>query len=176
MTGSVLEMISFLLGNFFLLIEERKQVLHQLSKKENELEKKTEQLYQVTSEANEKNRLIREFEKRTHDVPRKDQELEYIRQLTQSSILTDKDWVRFKTTFEEVHKNFFVKLKSKQPGLTESEIRLAALTKLNLSTKEMANMLGISTDSIHKSRYRLRKKLLGYGKHSLEELVGVDNE
>ena len=34
-----------------------------------------------------------------------------------------------------------------------------ALTKLKLTNKEIAGMLGISVDSVNKSRYRLRKKL-----------------
>ena len=94
--------------------------------------------------------------------------------MTQSTILTDKDWMKFKSIFEEVYKNFFFKLKSKQLCLTEGEVRLAALTKLDLSTKEMAHMLGISPNSINKSRYRLRKKLSEKGIHSLEDLVSMD--
>jgi DNA-binding CsgD family transcriptional regulator len=47
-------------------------------------------------------------------------------------------------------------------------MRLLILTKLNLSSREMAHMLGISADAIRKSRYRLRKKL------NLEEENGIE--
>lgn len=43
--------------------------------------------------------------------------------------------------------------------ITNSEERLLALEKLNLKTPEIANILGVSTDSVVKNRYRLRKKL-----------------
>ena len=38
-------------------------------------------------------------------------------------------------------------------------MRLAALMKMSLTTKEMATILNISPDSVNKARYRLRKKL-----------------
>ena len=44
-------------------------------------------------------------------------------------------------------------------GLSPAEMRLLILTKLNLSTREMVHLPGISIDAIRKSRYRLRKKL-----------------
>jgi DNA-binding CsgD family transcriptional regulator len=52
-------------------------------------------------------------------------------------------------------------LKERFKDLTASEVRLAALTKLNVPTKEMAFMLNVNKETIHTSRYRLRKKL-GY--------------
>jgi DNA-binding CsgD family transcriptional regulator len=38
-------------------------------------------------------------------------------------------------------------------------MRLIALLKMNLSSKEIADILGISADGIKKARYRLRKKM-----------------
>ena len=43
--------------------------------------------------------------------------------------------------------------------MTPAEIRMAALIKLQLSAKEMASILGISTISIYKSRQRLRQRV-----------------
>jgi DNA-binding CsgD family transcriptional regulator len=45
------------------------------------------------------------------------------------------------------------------PDITVAEQRMAALTRLHLSTKQMASMLGISPDSVYKIRQRLRKWL-----------------
>jgi tetratricopeptide (TPR) repeat protein len=75
------------------------------------------------------------------------------------SFSLDKDWEDFKLYFEQVHKNFFVKLKEKHPELSSSELKLAALVRLNLNLKESATILGISPESVKTSRHRLRKKL-----------------
>lgn len=83
----------------------------------------------------------------------------HLDKLMQSTILTEKEWKEFKTLFEQVHPGFFSNLRTKYPDLSTSEIRMAALVKLNLTGKEISNMLGISHDSVNKSRYRLRKKL-----------------
>jgi tetratricopeptide (TPR) repeat protein len=81
--------------------------------------------------------------------------------LLDSVILTDKDWLRFRQLFEQAHPGFFDKLHQAQPDLTPAEVRLLTLLKLDIPTKEMGFMLGISAESIRKSRYRLRRKLDG---------------
>lgn len=89
----------------------------------------------------------------------KELDLEKINELTSSKILTEEDWSLFKEKFLLVHKNFFIKLKTKHPNITPGEERLIALEKLNLKTGEIASILGISQDSVTKTRYRLKKKL-----------------
>jgi tetratricopeptide (TPR) repeat protein len=80
-------------------------------------------------------------------------------QLTQATILTEEQWRNFRQKFERVHDGFFQKFGQTVPDATESEYRLAALTKLEMTNNEIASMLGISPDSVIKTRYRLRKKL-----------------
>ena len=46
-----------------------------------------------------------------------------------------------------------------------------ALLKMNLSSKEIANILNISTEGVKKARYRLRKKLNLSSDDSLQEVV-----
>ncbi len=79
--------------------------------------------------------------------------------LMASTILTDNDWQQFRILFEQVYPGFSYRLKITYPELSPAEVRFFYLTKLNFSSREMATMLGISIDSIHKLRYRLRKKL-----------------
>lgn len=74
-------------------------------------------------------------------------------------ILTDSDWQQFKQLFEQVYPHFFNNLLRKFQDLSPAETRLLALLKLNITSKEMAFMLGVSIESLRKSRYRLRKKL-----------------
>jgi DNA-binding CsgD family transcriptional regulator len=71
----------------------------------------------------------------------------------------DKEWDDFRQVFEKVHTHFFEKLSQRSPDLTPAELRLAALFRLNMSSKDMAATLGISQDSLRIARYRLKKKL-----------------
>jgi tetratricopeptide (TPR) repeat protein len=70
----------------------------------------------------------------------------------------DKDWDDFKLYFEEVHTDFFVKLRERFPDLGGAELKLCALMRLNLNTKQAAAILRISPDSVKVARHRLRKK------------------
>ncbi len=83
----------------------------------------------------------------------------------------DNNWQNFSKYFEEVHKDFNSNVKTKYPEVTSNELRLMALLKMNLSSKEIANILNISPDGIKKARYRLRKKLDLTTEDSLQDLV-----
>jgi DNA-binding CsgD family transcriptional regulator len=84
------------------------------------------------------------------------------------TLLTDEDWSNFKKLFEKLNPGFFDFFIENFPEVTNAEVRLAALIKLNLSNLEMARTLGISPDSVRKTNLRLRKKLTIEG---LDELT-----
>ncbi len=74
--------------------------------------------------------------------------------------LTDKEvWKEFEVRFQDVHEEFYQKLKDQFPDLSPSEIKLAAFLRLNMTTKEIASITGQSINSLEVARYRLRKKL-----------------
>ncbi|MTI24763.1 tetratricopeptide repeat protein, partial [Fulvivirga kasyanovii] len=77
----------------------------------------------------------------------------------QFNIVTDDDWENFKKAFEDVYPNFMASLRYHYPDLTTAEIRQAALVKMKLTIKETASILGITPESVKKSRHRLKKKL-----------------
>jgi len=83
----------------------------------------------------------------------------------------DNNWENFSRYFEEVHKDFNSNVKTKYPQVTSNELRLLALLKMNLSSKEIASILNISAEGIKKARYRLRKKLDLTTEDSLQDLV-----
>lgn len=83
----------------------------------------------------------------------------------------DKSWENFTQYFEQVHKDFSRTVRERYPEVTKNELRLMALLKMNLSTKEIANILSISIAGVKKARNRLRKKLEITPEESLEELV-----
>ncbi len=71
----------------------------------------------------------------------------------------DKEWENFAKHFDKVHSNFVVDLKEKHPAITPNELKLSAYLRMNLSTKEIAQLMNISVRGVEISRYRLRKKL-----------------
>lgn len=68
-------------------------------------------------------------------------------------------WQEFDTIFKNIHTEFYNKLLEQCPDLTAAEIKIAALLKLNLTTKEIAAITLKSEEGIKSTRYRLRKKL-----------------
>ena len=72
----------------------------------------------------------------------------------------DKEWEHFSKHFDKVQSDFLVALKEKHPGITGNELKLSAYLRMNLSTKEIAQLMNISVRGVEISRYRLRKKLL----------------
>ena len=83
----------------------------------------------------------------------------------------DNNWENFSKYFEQVHKGFNEKAQQQFPTITNNDLRLMALLKMNLSSKEIANILNISSDGIKKARQRLRKKMGLSSNESLEATV-----
>ena len=71
---------------------------------------------------------------------------------------SDDDWNRFALYFDQVHNNFLGTLKAKFPTLSATDLKLCAYLRLNLSSKEIAQLLNISLKGVEISRYRIRKK------------------
>ena len=67
--------------------------------------------------------------------------------------------IDFTKHFDKVHSDFVVGLKEKHPTITGNELKLCAYLRMNLSTKEIAQLMNISVRGVEISRYRLRKKL-----------------
>ncbi|WP_288428904.1 tetratricopeptide repeat protein [uncultured Spirosoma sp.] len=82
-----------------------------------------------------------------------------IEQLNQARLLTDAQWNDFRLKFEQLHPQFIDRLRQSVPNLTDTELKMACMIRLNFSTSQIAGMLGISADSATKNRYRLRKKI-----------------
>lgn len=72
---------------------------------------------------------------------------------------TNKNWEEFRSRFEQVNTNFFKSLKKEHPELSANELKICSFLKLNFNSKDIANLMGISPESVKVSRYRLRKKL-----------------
>ncbi len=86
-------------------------------------------------------------------------ELQRVKKKLQRASSLDKDWENFRMQFDKVHGNFANELKAAHPDLTQAELKLATLLRINLNTKECAAILGVSPESAKTGRYRLRKKM-----------------
>ena len=69
------------------------------------------------------------------------------------------DWEQFEYHFEQVHGDFLTRLRTDFDDLSPNEQKLCVFLRLNLNTKEIANLLSISPRGVEVARYRLRKKL-----------------
>ena len=69
------------------------------------------------------------------------------------------NWDQFASHFNEINNDFLKKLKSRFPDLTNSDLKICAYLKLNLSSKEITQIMNISLRGVEMGRYRLRKKL-----------------
>lgn len=92
---------------------------------------------------------------------RRDQKKQMQQLITQinENFSHEQHWREFTVAFEQVHQQFFESLRNRGLELTPADMRLIALIKMNLDSADIATLLGISTDSLRVSRYRLRKKL-----------------
>ena len=75
------------------------------------------------------------------------------------SVGNQQNWEEFEARFINVNRDFYHDLKQSYPRLTQGDLKLCALIKLNFTSKDMARLMGISVESVHTTRYRLRKKL-----------------
>jgi tetratricopeptide (TPR) repeat protein len=68
-------------------------------------------------------------------------------------------WEDFELSFKQVHTGFYDNLLKNFPNLTPNELRLSALLKLNLTSKEISELTGQQITTVETARIRLRKKL-----------------
>lgn len=68
-------------------------------------------------------------------------------------------WEEFEMRFTKVYESFYRNLSEKHPKLSVYDKRVCALIRLNLTTKEIADLTGVTVRSVENTRTRLRKKL-----------------
>ncbi len=134
-------------------------------KLESEILHKNKELATSTMHIVTKNEFIGEIKTNLNSIVKESaakgisKELNKIIKEIDQNIATDKDWEQFQLHFDQVHGDFSKRLKSAYAGLTPQEMKLCAYLRLNLSTKEIAQLMHISVRGVEISRYRLRKKL-----------------
>lgn len=138
---------------------------------ENEFAAAKLQMEIFTQNIIEKTSLVEKLEQQMMDRNSFAGQQETIAAISNLTILTEQDWEQFKILFEKINPLFFQRLKIKSPDITVAEQRMAALTCLQLTTRQMAFMQGISPDSVHKTRQRLRQRMNISNETNLEEFL-----
>jgi DNA-binding CsgD family transcriptional regulator len=81
----------------------------------------------------------------------------------------DHSWKDLEKHIKNVHFDFLKRLKEKCPTISPRELDLSTYLLMNMSTKEIAEIMNISGGGVELARYRLRKKL---GLNKKENLIG----
>lgn len=83
----------------------------------------------------------------------------------------DNRMVMFQNNVNEINSQFLWRLQEKYPELTQNEKELCLLIKLKLSSKEIATMKNITSESVNVLRSRLRKKMNLESRDDLHEVL-----
>lgn len=144
-------------------LENSKKVLEEKNTLEGELrlerervlENKEKELVQVSMEmSNLQNKIIELID--TRDNPESSTALakELKNLLGQNNY-----WKYFKGKFIEVHPVFALQLAEMFPNLSENDVAFCCMLKLQLSEKEIAALMGISTNQVEVKKTTLRRKI-----------------
>jgi len=91
--------------------------------------------------------------------------------IVRKNLNTEVESHKFIHHFNEVHPQFFSKLKSICKDLTENNLRMCAYFKMGMSMKQVAVILNVSTETVKNARYRLKKKLMLEKDDSLDDFL-----
>ena len=179
--AGILGLIAFIIGIIYLLRQrilrarlEKEKAQQELTFNQRELELKKKELVAYTLQLAHKNEFLENIKANVEDLERIKDDGKSRQRIVNAININQNDnesWEGFRERFLAVHTDFESTIKSKFPTVTSNDLRLMALLKMNLSSKEIASMLNISSEGIKKARYRLRKKLNLTQEDSLESLI-----
>ena len=130
-----------------------------------QLDHKKRELVSATLHLVQKNETIADIVDRLDEIRKASREdavqhqLQKLMHALKKAAESDEGWEQAMYHFNELHADFFDRLKAAHPDLTPKDLRICAYLKMNLSSKEMASLMNISLRGVEASRYRLRKKL-----------------
>ncbi|HMP29257.1 MAG TPA: hypothetical protein PKD85_06640 [Saprospiraceae bacterium] len=137
------------------------QVINENQHLKQQLKQKTIELASKAKEVATKNRLLLTLKEKLEDSQKNPIKAKIrfneMQQLLDQYINIEDNI--FEIQMDELHQDFFKKLKSKFPSLSIYDLRLCAYLKIGLNTKEIADLLNVQPSSTYISRSRLRRKL-----------------
>ncbi len=158
----------------YALFNKKKRNEIEREKLESSLRYKSKQLTTHAMNLAHKNEILQQLKEELNEIKKEStQSYSYEKIISHIDRNTNNDqyWAEFTRYFEEVHKDFNSNALATYPKLKTNDLRLIALLKMNLSSKEIAHILNISNEGVKKARYRLRKKLNLETVQSLEQVI-----
>lgn len=121
-----------------------------------------------------KNSLLQQIRNDLQEYRKKEDDTKLTRIFSRidEGLRSDDDWQRFEETYRLVHHDFITRLSTRFPELSPTELKVAALLHIDLSNKEIADLLCISLRTIESHRYNIRKKLGLPGSANLAIQIG----
>lgn len=98
--------------------------------------------------------------------------LKKLQRFLKEKISVKEGWEEFEHWFRQVHTGFYSTLKEKYPELSESELKVCALLRLKMSSKDIARVMNVQPPSVDIYRHRIRKKLDLPGEENLSTFLG----
>jgi AraC family chitin signaling transcriptional activator len=150
------------------LNEERKRQeemeRYQLNCLQEELGNKNSKLMSITMLGVQNNTFLKKIKDAVQEIdtsqsPATKQQVQRLVKDIERQLNDQSGWDNFAEHFNNTCNGFFDRLTEKHPKLTNSDLRLCAYIRLNLSTKEIASLMNVSSSSVEMAKYRLRKKL-----------------
>ena len=144
--------------------KEHRERLNNLEKErlKNQITLKRKELANTTMVAAKKNEVLMEIQTELN----KDKsnfsnqfKMKHILNKINRAIKNKDEWQVFETNFNELHEDFFKDVLESYPNLTNKDLKLCSYLKMNLTSKEIAPLMGISVRGVEVHRYRLRKKM-----------------
>jgi tetratricopeptide (TPR) repeat protein/DNA-binding CsgD family transcriptional regulator len=93
------------------------------------------------------------------DVKERGSALRALSRQIEQHLRSGEDWKNLSDQLRDVHDDFLKAVTDRCPTITPAELKIVSLLKLNLATKEMADILTMSVKSVEIYRHRIRKKL-----------------
>ncbi|MEM9856765.1 MAG: helix-turn-helix transcriptional regulator [Bacteroidota bacterium] len=144
-----------------------------LEKAREVLEFKNKELTASTLQLIERDELLADLREKLKAQRNGENGKEIGKLVTHIDINKSHNWDEFNARFISVNSKFYDNLKESFPKLSQGDKKICALIKLNFSSKDMSRLLGISVESVHTTRYRLRKKLNLSRQDNLEDFVAT---
>jgi tetratricopeptide (TPR) repeat protein/DNA-binding CsgD family transcriptional regulator len=158
-----------------ILMEEQKkktiieqELLHiQQEKLEQNLAHKERELATTAMFVFQKNEMLNDLKQQLQKLirhndegnPQSSKSIQHIVKEVEANLKLDQDWDTFKLHFENVHPAFFSGLQTTYHNLTTSELRYCAYLQINLTNKEIAQLLNITEQGVKMIGNRLKKKM-----------------
>lgn len=140
-------------------LREREKVLSEAA-----ITTKERELASMSMAAHEKNNLLKDLEQKVSFLETRmgqemKQDFKALKRTISNGYSLDNSWDSFLHNFQEVHPQFFDRLKQDNPRLTNDDLKISAYLKIGMTNKDIANVTNLTLGSVKSKINRLKKKL-----------------